>query len=286
MRECVDLPQLLRDTLLQRGREIEARGLEVRQLLKPATASADPSLMFTLLQGLLDWSFEHCRGRSIELATDLRDWPVRPQLSCRFAWRPADQLDGGPDGAAPALDTMAWRLVERAAHTMHVGVARRDDAGRTEVVLEFPHWVDAEPSRPGALFGSDDAARLTLNSEPLAGSHVLVVSPRREVRNLVREALRTMGLMVDYVTSTEEAREFCRGGMPHAVIYDDVLAGFAMLKQSLQEEVAGLAFLQVSEDAQALEVAARGRDQEARIGLGAIVSTLPSALMYALARAR
>ena len=261
-------------------------------MLTPAPAGADPSLMFPLLQGLLDCSFEHCRGRTIELATDLRNWPVRPQLSCRFAWRPADLVEDRPAdrrtaGTAPtSLDTMAWRLVERAAHTMHVGVARRDDAGRTEVVLEFPHWVDAEPSRPGALFGSDDAARLTLNSEPLAGSHVLVVSPRREVRNLVREALRTMGLMVDYVTSTDEAREFCRGGMPHAVIHDDVLAGFAMLKQALQDEVPRLAFLQVSEDAQALEVAARGRDQEATIGLGAIASTLPSALMYALARSR
>ena len=74
--------------------------------------------------------------------------------------------------------------------------------------------------------------------------------------------------------------------MPHAVIHDDVLAGFAMLKQALQDEVPRLAFLQVSEDAQALEVAARGRDQEATIGLGAIASTLPSALMYALARSR
>lgn len=292
--ERLDLPQLLRDMITQRGPEIEARGLEVRQVLRPAAVQADPTLMFTLLQALVDWSFEHCCGRTIHLVTDVRNWPIRSQLMCEFAWRQADQIDtearthfdGEDDPDAMALDTMAWRLVETAARTMGVVVERSDSPWQARLLLEFTHSVEEESSHHAPLIDMADPERLAMNSEPLAGSHVLVVSPRREVRNQVREAVRTMGMMVDYVTSREEAREFCRGGMPHAVIYDGALAGFDALKAELRAEVAGVAFLEITEATTALEVAASGMAQEARVGLKAIVGTLPSALIYALSIAR
>ena len=263
-------------------------------MLRPAAVQADPTLMFTLLQALVDWSFEHCCGRTIHLVTDVRNWPIRSQLMCEFAWRQADQIDtearthfdGEDDPDAMALDTMAWRLVETAARTMGVVVERSDSPWQARLLLEFTHSVEEESSHHAPLIDMADPERLAMNSEPLAGSHVLVVSPRREVRNQVREAVRTMGMMVDYVTSREEAREFCRGGMPHAVIYDGALAGFDALKAELRAEVAGVAFLEITEATTALEVAASGMAQEARVGLKAIVGTLPSALIYALSIAR
>ncbi len=292
--EALDLPQLMRDMLSQRSRELESRGLEVRQIFKPAPLVADATLMFTLLQALFDWSFEHCRGRAIHIVTDMRTWPVHARLGCEFAWRPADEADAGArtsfdrDGSDDArnLDSMAWRLLERVAHTMGVIVNRDDSPSQVRLTLEFPQRPELPVRTTTQVFELDLPDRLALNSEPIAGRHVLVVSPRREVRNLVRESVRTMGLMVDYVTSIDEAREFCRGGMPHAVLCDASMAASEAFQRELQDEVAGLAFLQITEEAQALEVQTGGAQQQTRVGLRNLIETLPSALVYALERAR
>ena len=43
------------------------------------------------------------------------------------------------------------------------------------------------------------------NSQPLAGSHVLVISSRRDLRGQIRDAVRNMSLIVDYVNSVSRA---------------------------------------------------------------------------------
>ena len=59
----------------------------------------------------------------------------------------------------------------------------------------------------------------------MVGRHVLVIASRRETRNSVRDTLRPMGLMVDYVATVDEARQFCSSGLPHAIIFEAALAG-------------------------------------------------------------
>lgn len=286
--EPVDLTRLLRDIATQRGREIEARGLELHKSLKPMAVRADPTLAFSLVQALLDWAFEHCCERLIQVATDLRSWPVRAQLTCEFAWRHADQIDTEAQTefdaltglAAPVpLDTLAWQLVLHTAQVMGVRVEREDTAWRTRVLLEFSR-ADEETLAP-TLAGGEGPS--TLNSRPLAGCHVLVVSGRREVRNTVREALRPMGLMVDYVTSQDTAREFCLGGIPHAVVFDAALGPLPALREELAPQAPNVAFIEISEALNTLEVASRGSRHEARVGLDVVPGSLRSALEYVLA---
>jgi hypothetical protein len=289
--ERLDLTAMLREALLQRGREIESRGIEVRQQLKHAEVQCDATLLFTLLQATLDWSFEHAVGR-IDYTIDMRSWPAHAQLHCAFAYRNADEvdsgtmpLDGADDGSGPSIDTMSWRLVQQTASTLALPLTRRDGPVRTELCVEFPKTVgdqldDAIDHTP------DEAAPQGQNSRPLAGSHVLVVASRREVRNLIREATRSMGLMIDFVTSIEEAREFCMGGMPHAVVHEGVLGGerFELLRQELLTSVPTLAFIQISEHGKAFEVTNVGGRQFASVGRDAIIESLPAALLFELAR--
>jgi hypothetical protein len=294
--ERLDLTAMLREALLQRGREIESRGIEVRQQLKQAEVHCDATLLFTLLQAAIDWSFEHAVGR-IDYVIDMRSWPVHAQLHCAFAYRKADEvdsgtmpLDGAGDGSGPSIDTMSWRLVQQTASTLALPLTRRDGVARTDLCIEFPKTVgdqldDSFDPTPGAE--PDDAANAEgINSRPLAGSHVLVVASRREVRNLVREATRPMGLMIDFVTSIEEAREFCMGGMPHAVVHEGVLGGerFELLRQELLTSVPTLAFIQISEHGKAFEVTNVGGRQFASVGRDAIIESLPAALLFELAR--
>jgi hypothetical protein len=239
-RERVDLTALAREALRQRGRELEARGIEVRQQFEPAQVRSDATLAFSLLQAVLDWSFEHAVSR-IDISVGLASaWPQRARLVVGFADQPPDEVDTAAtpldDGEQPALDTMSWRLVQQTARVLGLQARRTDTPGRTKLELAFPDTLPPilmggfEPdgagtarTAPGGLVAVDGAvARDAVttpaheleretdtvgpNSQPLAGHHVLVIAARREVRNVVRQALRPMGLLVDHAASIDEAR--------------------------------------------------------------------------------
>lgn len=287
-RERVDLTQLLREALRQRAREIDARGLELRQLLAPAEVTSDATLLYSLLQTLLDWSFEHTVSR-IDLALEIAGWPASARLTCRFAHQLPDQIvsDGGRREDAPGdrLETMSWRLLIQTAATLGLRVQRQDAPGRVVFVVEFP---DTRAPTLDSVSGAEfvDSRSQGLNSRPLAGRHVLVIAARRETRTLVREALRPMAMLIDFVTSVEEAGSFCRGSVPHAIVVEAALAGerFERLRRELLAAVPAVAFVRIIEDARGFEAVHVGGSPCTEVSRDAIVGALPAALSHELAR--
>ena len=286
--ERLDLTALLREALLQRGREIEARGIQVRQTLASAQVRCDATLLFSLLQTVIDWSFEHARSR-IDLSIDIKAWPAHARLVSGFAHRPADEAEGVVGGASrieePALDTMSWRLLQQTAGALGLALERRDTPGRTEMTLEFPDTLP--PSLLGfTLSNEDEPPQHVRNEFPLAGRHVIVLAARREVRNTVREALRNMGLVVDFVTSVQQAQELVREAMPHALVYEGSLGGdaFERLRTELLAEAPKLALICIAEQGRAFEVLNVGGRQVASVGRDAVVESLPAALLFELTR--
>jgi hypothetical protein len=285
--ERLNLTQALRDALAQRGRETAARGIDLRQELRQAEVITDASMLSALLQALLDWSFEHARSH-IEFSIAMNSWPVRAKLGCRFAYRPADELPAAApdDKSRQNLETMPWQLLHCLAQTLGLQMQRDDAGGATCLILEFPRTFD-EGVTTLQTFEFDVAPSVGPNSQPILGRHVLVVASRRETRNTVRETLRPMGLMVDYVATIEEAREFCCSGMPHAIVYEAALAGenFRRLRAEWSREVASLAFIEIGEQGRAFEVLDLGGQRTSHVGRDVIVSALPNALMFELAKA-
>ncbi len=104
---------------------------------------------------------------------------------------------------------------------------------------------------------------------------------------MVRAALRPMGLMVDFVTSVEEAQQLCADGLPHAMIYEAAIAGehFERLRNEMLAEVPTLVFVRIAEQGKAFEVLNLGGRQLASVGRDAIMSALPEALTFELSRA-
>lgn len=285
--ERVDLTAVVRDALLQHRRQVEARGLEVHQVLGPAQVMADPTLIFTLVETLLVWAFEHARS-AIDVRIDLNDWPVFARLSCRFRFLSDDDIDGSLlTHAESPLQTISWRLLQQAARTMDLPIRLNDDGASARLVIEFPRTVN-DPSQTTALRDRADPQRQGLNSKPLAGSHLLVIAARRETRSLVRDAVRHMGLMIDYVNTVEEAREFCNGGMPHAILHESALGGerFERLRLDLLADMPQLVFIELSEDGQGLQTQQVGGRPGSRVSRGSIIESLPPALMFELSRPR
>lgn len=282
--ERVDLTAVLRDALLQHRRQVQSLGFEVHQALGPAQVMADPALAFTLVEALLEWAFEHTRS-AIELRIDLNPWPVFARLSASFRF--VDDSDDARALAQPAwsgLYTMSWRLLEQTAHMMELPIGLHEEGETARLLIEFPRAVNdpVTTSVPAGELSEPDA--IGLNSKPLAGSHVLVIASRRESRAVVRDALRHMGLMIDYVASVAEAREFCEGGLPHAVLYDSSLGGerFDRLRMELLADMPHLVFIELCDDGQGVSTQQSGQRRFSRVSLNSAIESLPPTLMFEL----
>ena len=169
---------------------------------------------------------------------------------------------------------------------MDVKVQLGREANDTVLSLEFPSLADDAVEGMSVVefdrgFASSDFLR------PVAGSHVLVVAARRAVRVEVRESIASMGLVVDFVNSIEEAVEFCAHGMPHAVIVESVLRGerFDLLRADLLSRSSEVVFIELMEEGSAFEISGFSGSAIAKVGRDAIATALPQALAYELSHA-
>lgn len=276
--EHVDLTGLMRNVLAQRGREIERRGIEVRQVLRPAVVLVDPTLLNSLFHALFDWAFQHTRSR-VELQIDRTGWPAHARLTCGFAVVPPDEVATGPAPLDPgSLQTLAWHVLEETARLLGLPLDRWDERGRTRVTIDFPQTLaqalEGEPTRIALAGGA-----------PLDGKTLLVVAAQREVRNLVRGTLHPTTMMVDYVTSVDEAREFCRRGAPDLVLHETALGEpMERLRAELRAASPATGIVQVTEDAKGFELRLVAGEQRPTVGRAAIPEALNAALTYALIR--
>ena len=283
--ERLQLADVLNGTLAHRARETQARGINVKPLLKPAEVIVDASLLFSLLNTTIDWALANAQSQ-IDFAIDIKTWPAHARLTCRFAHRPVDDLADGARAIAPrGLDSLGWRLLEQTAWTMGLVVERKDESHVTTLTLEFPRTANTVVEGVSALEINDGFSPST-NSQPLAGSHVLVISARREMRVLIRDALRNMSLIVDFVNSVDEATAFCRDGLPHAVVIESIQAGarFEHFREEIQAEVPDFVFIEIVEEGAAFEMSGFSGSTMARVGRDVLASSLPSALLFELSK--
>jgi hypothetical protein len=286
--EQLSLTQMLREVLLQRGREATARHVAVSQALKPAEIVADATLLHALLQAMVDWSLDLAQG-SLEFKIDIKAWPPYARLTLRFAHASSDASDRlTPVGTPlPSLDSMSWRLVQQISWTLGLVMDRAVSETETTLTIEFPRTVHDEIEGVSVV-EIDQGFGVSDNSKPLAGSHVLVVAGARDMRSLIKESIRHMGLLVDFVNSVDEAETFCHDALPHAIIYESVLANdrFQKLRASIAAEMPTFVFIEIAPEGSELQLTGQGQGQDtgARIGKDAVMQSLPSALVYELSR--
>lgn len=288
-RERLHLTQVLRSVLAHRSRETQARGIQVRQALKPIEIMGDGALLFSLLNALMDWALASTHS-SIDLRLELSSWPAKARLSCRFAHRSLELINDARAAAeVPSrLDSLAWRLVEQTALTMGLLPLREDEAGITVLTLEFPHTVGEEPglasaeAPPAPAETSSRDFHPSANSKPLAGSHLLVITPRRELRNQLQDAVRHMGLIIDMVGTVDEAAQFCQEGLPHGIVYEAATRGEAMdeLRIEILREVPAFSFIEVLDEEHITQLSTATADGIARVSRKHLVDALPSILLF------
>ncbi len=284
--EQISVTQMLREVLLQRNREASARQIEISQALKPAEVVVDATLLYALMQAVVDWSLDLAQ-KKLEFKLDIKAWPPYARLTVRFAHASSDATDRlTPVGTPlPSLDSMSWRLVQQISWTLGLTMDRSVSEDETTLTIEFPRTIHDEIEGVSVV-EIDQGFGVSDNSKPLAGSHVLVVAGGREMRTLIKESIRHMGLLVDFVNGVEEAEEFCRDALPHAIVYESVLAGdrFQKLRNGISAEMPSFVFIEVAPEGGALQLSTNNPDNGARIGRDAVMQSLPSALIFELSR--
>jgi hypothetical protein len=309
--ETVDLAGLLREALTLRQREAQARQLAVKQTLAEVPLVSDATLVFALIETVLDWSFEHARSRIVfrldtkPTATDNAS-PARltcaflrhhPDAARRRAPDPSRSAAGSPQHPEdPALNTLAWRLLQQTAAVLGLKLKRRDTSDRCELRVTFPTSeapvatttaaaaAAAAPSLSG--LDADHTGLQAPFTHTLLGRHIVVLSAQRDLRNIVRDALRPTGSMVDFVTTLDEAKRLFEDALPHAVVYEASQGGarFDRMRNTLLLEVPTLAFIQITPDGRAFEVLEADGHPYASVGLDGLVESLPAALLFELSR--
>jgi hypothetical protein len=290
-RERLDLTHLLREALAQRGRELQARSTEVRQRFEQAEVISDSTLLFSLLQAVLDWSMQHAQSR-IDLRLDIKSWPSHARLSCAYLYVAPDDASppqgAGQEAEEARLNTVSWHVLLRTAQLLGLGVQRSDSAGGTQLLIEFPDTVAPRTVASHGLQGleADDSGLHVQHGQPLAGRRVLIWAPRAEIRSMVREALRPMGLLLEMVATLDEAFQACAASVPDALVYEQDTASdeFELLRQGLLRVSPHLAVIGIADDGSAFEVVNVGGRQLASVGRAGILESLPGVLLFEMSR--
>ena len=152
--------------------------------------------------------------------------------------------------------------------------------------------MSGTPSTPSALpLPPNDTARdseylPSSNSKPLAGSHVLIVAQRRELRTQIQAAIQHMGLIVDLVGSMAEAVQFCEDGLPHGIVFEAGLrdADFERLRAEIVAEVPDFSFVEVLDEPHLTQLSTATADGMARISRHHVPDALPSVLLFELSK--
>ncbi|HEU4459011.1 MAG TPA: hypothetical protein VFR90_07805 [Methylibium sp.] len=287
--EKLDLAATLQNVLTQRSRELGSRGIEVKHSSRPIEVLADPALLFSLLNSLVDWAVE-LGGKRVTLRVDRDPVTRHGRIACHVheadARRPAV-----PEAAGMQRPVSLNRhLLLELAGSLGLAVASEHEAGRTALLLGFPKTADLDAPPDAAPPERDPGDISSLNSKPLAGSHVLVLSARRALRLEVRESIARMGLVLDFVGSVDEAISFCNETMPHALVYEGVLHG-AKLEQfarELRAELPAIGLVEIVEQADTwsppLTAAEPPALERAKVGRESLYHQLPPALVFELSR--
>lgn len=282
--ERVHLTNTIQSVLAHRARELQARGIHIVQSLREVEVQVDASMLHGLLNALVEWWLSCAQGL-VDVRIDVGNDADKASLVCQLQHRSPDLPQDKNTSEHNALDSMSWHLLEQTARTLGLVSQRRVDASQAQLTLTFPRTVSALVA-DGIGDMQDAGFADSVNSKPLAGCHVLVVAARRDVRGLVRESIKSMGLVVDFVNSVSDAVEFCQAGLPHGIVFESSLKTprFMQLVASVRQEVPEFVFIELLDEGQTFEISGISPTGMARVGHSAVATSLPSALVYELSR--
>jgi hypothetical protein len=286
--ERLDLPQCLRAALHGQPARADDDAIAMPPAGTPAEVLGDATLVHALLGAAAAWSGALARA-GVDWRVDLKPWPVRARVTCHFAHVPADHAGPRQPRCSAAhheatLDTMDWLLLRFTAHMAGVLVQREDSPSHTQLTLEFLHTVN------GTLEGATAVDLMTTadgGAPSIAGCQMLVLASQRSTRQRLREAVQGQDLLIDHVSTVDDARQYCRDGAPQLLVFESAFHGDALglLLADLGRTAPGAVLVEVLPAGQDCELSATVGTPVTRLGIDALRHMLLPVLVLEMGRA-
>ena len=288
--ERLDLAQGLHEVL--HGLAVHGYGRAITMPPAPTKAEVmgDASLLHAVLDAAADWSAALARA-NVDWRIEVRPWPVRARVLCRFAHLPADHA--GPrqtpgDGTSGShhesrLDTLDWLLLTYTAHMAGVAVLRKDSPTHTLLTLEFLNTVNGTLEGAAAM---DLVATADGGAQNIGGCQLLVLASRRSTRQRLREATHGQDLLIDSVSTVEDAALFCQDGAPQVLVYESAFNGAALvaLQGQLDRNSPSVVQIEVLPSGDDCTMSTPGANAVSQLGIDALHNMLLPVLVLELGR--
>jgi hypothetical protein len=276
--EPVAVADVIRDAIADRAADIHACGVSVARSLPGVEATADRALVTTLAHAVITWALEQASGQ-VTLA--LEPSAASARLVCRFRHRRSAGRRSRFGG--PATWGSSWHLVRHAAQSLQWTMRTGDDDEHTWLGLEFA----SRPTRELPPFDAIEVAaapRAQADGVPQR-SFVLLVGLPPEMHGEVRDAVRDSGMELAFCAGADEARGRMDARLPRVVVFGGQCpeADVQRLHADARGRAAPMAFIRIEDGTDAFEVSDMARGAVARIGRRGLASSLPVALLLALA---
>jgi hypothetical protein len=125
------------------------------------------------------------------------------------------------------------------------------------------------------------------SAQSISGCQMLVLASQRGTRQRLREAMQGQDLLIDHVSTVDDARQYCRDGAPQFLIFESAFRGDALatLMADLGRASPGAVLVEVLPAGQDCELSAAGDNPVTRLGMDALRHMLLPVLVLEMGRA-
>lgn len=278
--ERLNLTEIVDSTIDELAETVRQRGVEVQRNLKQVEVIVDPGLLSSLVEAAIEWALT--MGRRLQVSLAIKNWPEHGLLSFRYS-------QGTPvPGSEEAEDTLGWHLLDQIARAMGVKVERIASPDGGVLVIEFPRTVKTLEGLTAVEVdaGGTGGDTQIMESKPLAGHRILLVTADAPLAAEVKLICREMGLMVDSVPTTMQAVRFVELDQPHLIIIDESLKDpkFDELREDLLRNDPNYPFVEIAKSSSTIHMASWMGDSISRVGRDALRGQLPSVIVMEMAK--
>ena len=274
-REVLNLADVARAALTARGDWFQRRHVNVRQGLAQAQVFADSSMVYLLIDELLQWAGQ--LSDDVVITVDKSQSSARARLRVAAGCTPSTL----PESSWRSMHWMLWHQLARALGAQ-TQMEMREDHMRVTIGMTAPTEAQLSSAMEEHIGPSSVSA-------VIQGCRVLVVSSRAQRRAQCLQALAGYGVLVDQAEDLHQATRLAAQYMPDALVYDASVAGAQMdqLRDSIGARSGSPpAVIEINERAGATEFQAStiGTLSTGHVAAGALKQSLGPALVFELCK--
>lgn len=286
-RERVDLSELVKHVLEERGAEIESAGACVTSELQAVDVLLDPPVAISLINAILDWALSF--SKQLHIALLPAEFPGPAQLTVRVT-TPPPAASASSAGAAWTVrprgrrlnDGLHWMLLRQIAASSSLEVTRSRADGAALLAIDFPKTFHSTEgvSCLDLTHAASEAAT------PLGGTWVMVIARDEKLRVEAVDALRKMGIDARAAADTAQAKALVGESRPNVLVtaYDVPASEVAAFRSEVLGGEERCPLVEITRDLPSFHLSGFDRFETPKVGREQLTAELPPTVLFELVK--